>query len=305
LVFYFCVFVCYKPDSFIFNLFMRISRLLIPVLLLAVITSCAHKTPDLERVALLEVEGKFLYLDQVQQVIPPNTTPKDSTEITKSFIKKWVTDVLMYENAKRNITNESEIDLLVEDYRKSLIIHQYQQKIIEERLPKEPSEAEMQAFYKKYSDQLELKENIIQGLLLIVPNKAQKLGSVRSWVQSGSSKSLESIEKYSIRNAISYDYFGDKWLPFAEILKKMPIQVQDPTNYVASHRFVETSDSTQHYFLRIAAYRNIGQVEPYEMAKDKIANILLNKHKSEFILKFEKELYDDAVQDEDVSFFKK
>jgi len=284
---------------------MRISRLLISFLLIALIASCVHKTPDLERVALLEVEGKFLYLDQVQQVIPPNTNPKDSTEITNSFIRKWVTDVLMYENAKRNVTDKNEIDQLVEDYRKSLTIHQYQQKMMEQRLPKEPSEAEMQAFYKKYSDQLELKENIIQGLLLIVPNKAQKLSSVRSWVQSGNAKSLESIEKYSIRNAISYDYFGDKWLPFAEILKKMPLQVQDPSSYVASHRFVETSDSTQHYFLRIGAYRNIGQMEPYEMAKDKIANILLNKHKAEFILKFEKELYDDAVEDEAVSFLRK
>jgi hypothetical protein len=284
---------------------MRISRLLIFLLPLAVIASCAHKTPDLERTPLLEVEGKFLYLDQVQQVIPPNAPKKDSSEIAGSYIRKWVTDVLMYENAKRNITNESEIDQLVEDYRKSLTIHQYQQKMIEERLPKEPSEAEMQAFYKKYSEQLGLKENIIQGLLLIIPNKAQKISSVRSWVQSGNTKSLENIEKYSIQNAISYDYFGDKWMPFAEILKKMPIQVQDPSNYVASHRFVETSDSTQHYFLRIEAYRIIGQVEPYEMAKDKIANILLNKHKSEFILQFEKELYDDAVKDEDVSFFKK
>jgi len=284
---------------------MRLSRLLILFLLFTAITSCTHKAPDLERTALLEVEGKFLYLDQVQQVIPPNTNKKDSTEITKSFIRKWVTDVLMYENAKRNITNEIEIDQLVEDYRKSLTIHQYQQKMMEERLPKEPSEAEMQAFYKQYSEQLELKENIIQGLLLIVPNKAQKLSSVRSWVQSGNTKSLESIEKYSIRNAISYDYFGEKWLPFSEILKKMPVKVQDPSNYVASNRFVEISDSTQHYFLRIEAYRNIGQVEPYEMAKDKIANILLNKHKAEFILQFEKELYDDAVADEDVSFFKK
>jgi hypothetical protein len=281
--------------------------LLLPVLFLTtvIISSCAHKTPDVARKPLLEVEGKFLYEDEVQKVIPPNASDSDSTDIAQSFIKKWVTDVLLYENAKRNISNKDEIDELVESYRKSLTIHQYQQRMIEQRLPKEPSEADLKAFYDQYSEQLVLKESIVKGLLLVVPEKAPKLANVRSWVQSGNTKALESIEKYSIQNAISYDYFGDRWLTFTEILKKIPVQVEDPSTFLASHKFVETSDSTQHYFLRIESYRNSGQVEPYEMAKSRISNILLNKQKADFIAKFEDELYNDAVKDETVNFFKK
>jgi hypothetical protein len=267
--------------------------------------SCTPKTPKDSRTALLEVEGKFLYLDDVQQIIPPNASDSDSTEIAQSFIRKWTTDVLMYENAKRNVTNKAEIEEMVESYRKSITIHQYQQKMIEQRLPKEPSEDELNDFYTQYSEQLLLKENIIKGLLLIVPAKATNMGNVRSWVQSSNEKALQNIEKYSIQNAISYDYFGNRWIPFSEILKKMPLQVEDPSNFVSSNRFVETSDSTQHYFLRITSYRNIGQVEPLELAKDKISNILLNKKKADFIQKFETELYNDAVKNEDVSFFKR
>jgi len=282
--------------------------LLFPVLFLSlvIVGSCAPKKADTpDRKALLEVEGKFLYADELQKVIPPNISDSDSIDIAQSYIKKWVTDVLMYENAKRNITNKEEIDELVEGYRKSLTIHQYQQKMIEQRLPKEPSEEDLKAFYDQYSEQLVLKENIIKGLLLVIPEKAPKMANVRSWVQSGNTKSLESIEKYSIQNAISYDYFCDRWLPFSEILKKMPLQIEDPSTYLASHRFVEVSDSTQHYFLRIESYKNSGQVEPYEMAKDRISNILLNKQKADFMTKFEDELYNDAVKDETVNFFKK
>ncbi len=194
---------------------------------------------------------------------------------------------------------------MVENYRKTLIIHQYQQKLIEQRLPKEPSEEDMRAFYEQYSDQFVLKENIIKGLLLIVPEKAPRMSNVKSWVQSGNTKSLENIEKYSLQNAISYDYFGDRWLPFSQILKKIPLQVEDPSSFVSSHRFVEASDSTHHYFLRIESYRTVGQVEPYERAKDRIAAILLNKHKADFIFQFENSLYEDAVKNETVSFFKK
>jgi hypothetical protein len=281
--------------------------LLFPVFFLTIVfaSSCAPKVPDVARKTLLEVEGKFLYEDEVQKIIPPNVSDSDSIDIAQSFIKKWVTDVLLYENAKRNVSNKEEIDELVEGYRKSLTIHQYQQKMIEQRLPKEPSEADLKAFYDEYSEQLMLKESIMKGLLLVVPEKAPKLANVRSWVQSGNPKSLESIEKYSIQNAISYDYFGDRWLSFAEILKRMPLQVEDPGTFLSSHKFVEVSDSTQHYFLRIESFRNSGQVEPYEMAKDRISNILLNKQKADFMAKFENDLYNDAVKNDIVNFMKK
>ena len=283
----------------------KFTFLTIIILTLVVSSSCVHKTPEEARKALLEVEGKFLYADEVQKIIPPNMNDSDSTAIANSYIRKWVTDVLMYENAKRNITNKDEIDELVESYRKSLTIHQYQQKMIEQRLPKEPTEEDMKAFYTQYRDQLVLKEGIIKGLLLIIPQKAPKMSIVRSWVQSANSKSLESIEKYSLQNAISYDYFGDKWVPFSEILKRMPLKIEDPSRYLSSNRFVETSDSTEHFFLRIESFKLSGQVEPYEMAKDRISNILINKQKADFISKFEKEIYNDAVSNETVTFFKK
>lgn len=283
----------------------KITCLTIISLALVVVSSCVHKNPEAARKPLLEVEGKFLYVDEVQQIIPPNVDDSDSTQIAQSYIRKWVTDVLMYENAKRNITNKDEIEELVESYRKSLTIHQYQQKLIEQRLPKEPAEEDLKAFYAQYSNQLVLKENVIKGLLLIIPQKAPKLALVRSWVQSGNTKSLESIEKYSIQNAISYDYFGDKWMPLSEILKRMPLKIEDPSKFVTSNRFVETSDSTEHYFLRIVSFKTTGQAEPYEMAKDRISNILLNKQKADFIAKFEKEIYTDAVDNQTITFFNK
>jgi hypothetical protein len=72
--------------------------------------SCSKRnSADQTRTPLLEVEGKFLYASDVEQIIPPNVNAKDSAEIAESFIRKWVTDVLLYENAKRNITNKAEI----------------------------------------------------------------------------------------------------------------------------------------------------------------------------------------------------
>ena len=95
------------------------------MILFGSLMGCATRTPDQSRVPLLEVEGKYFYLDQLDGVIPSNISAADSIQLADSYIKKWVTDVLLYENAKRNVTDKAEIDKLLEDYKKSLIIHQY------------------------------------------------------------------------------------------------------------------------------------------------------------------------------------
>lgn len=275
------------------------------LLMVAFSFSCSQKKEEAKAKAVLEVGGQYLYEDELQKILPPNVSDSDSIDITQNYIRKWVVGVLMYQNAKRNITNQAEIDELVENYRKSLTIHQYQQKLIEQRLPKEPSDEDLQAFYKEYSDQLVLNECVLQGLLLVVPKSAPQLANVRSWVQSGNTKALENIEKYSVRNAISYDYFGDRWVSFADVLRKMPLQVADPGSFLASRRLVECSDSAQQYLLRISAFRRPGQTEPYEMAKNRISAILMNKQKADFMSKFEDELYNDAIKDKSIRFYKK
>lgn len=282
---------------------MNTSRLYILLFLTLMLWSCKNNTAEYKRTALLEVEGKFLYEDQVDNIIPPNLSSEDSAQMAERYIRKWVTDVLVYENAKRNITNLDEINQLLEDYKKSLIIHQYQQKIIEQRLPKVPSEQELLDFYEKYSNQFTLNENLIKGILLVVPNSAPQINNVRSWVKSANNKSLENIEKYSLKNAISYDYFVNNWVSFSELKKKIPIITDDAASFLAKNRFVELEDSTKHYFLNIQEFKTIGDLEPFENAKPKIVNLILNKLKAEFIINLEKEIYNDSIKNESIIFF--
>lgn len=273
--------------------------------LLFLLLSCNQTTPDETRVPVLEVEGKFLYLDQVREVLPPNVSEADSILIADSYIRKWVTDVLLYENAKRNISNKAEIERLMDDYRKSLIIHQYQQRLMQERLPDGPSEKDMFEFYKTYSSQFVLQEPVMKGILLVVPREAPRLANVRSWVQSSSEKSLEQIEKYSIQHALSYDYFADRWVSLSEVMRKIPIQQTNPGDYLNAYMYYEVSDSAKQYLLGVDSIRLPGSMEPFEMARPRISSIILNKQQSEFITVFQDELYKDAIENGTISFFNK
>ena len=151
--------------------------------------SCSEKPSDSGRTPLLELEGKFLYKDEIDKIIPLNTSVIDSVDIAERYVKKWVTETLMYENAKRNIDNLKDIDQLVEEYRKSLIIHEYEQALVAERLDTKISDADARAFYEEYKTHLSLEDNLIKGMLLIVPQGAPQIDAVKEWVKKGDTKS--------------------------------------------------------------------------------------------------------------------
>ena len=263
---------------------------------------CTQNKPEAKRMPILEVEGKFLYKDDLEKVIPASANKIDSAEIADRYIRKWVTDVLMYENGKRNIKNKEDIDAQVEEYRRTLIIHQYEQALILERVPADVSEEELNTFYNQYSAELALKDNLIKGVLLILPKNAPRIEQVREWVRMPNEKSLENIEKYSLKNAISFDYMS-RWTPMDEVLKKAPFKVEDSRDFVNRKPFAETADSTKVYFLRVTDALLAGQAEPLEMARDKMKNIMLNKKQSDFIIQFEKDIYNDAVKNGTINFF--
>ena len=282
----------------------RMKKLLF-FILLSVIVSCSEKKSDNGRTPILEVEGKFLYKDETDKIIPPNSTGIDSADIADRYIKKWATEVLMYENAKRNIDNLDEINKLADEYRQSLIIHAYEQALVAERLDPKISEKEAKNFYEEFKTHLTLEDNLIKGMLLIVPVGAPQMEAVKEWVRKGDNKSLEKIEKYSLQNAISYDYFMNKWTPFTEITKKAPFVTENTSGFVLNTRFAEVSDSINSYLLHISKAIAAGDTEPYDYAKERITTTLLNRKKSDFIITFEKNVYNDALKKGNIKFYKK
>ena len=270
--------------------------------LLLVVGSCQQQAADTSREPVLEVEGKFLYHDDLDKIIPEGTSREDSTNLADAYIRKWITDVLLYENAKRNIANEDVVEDLVEEYRKSLTIHYYQQRLVAQRLA-EPTDEEVAAFYEKHTEQFLLAENMLRGVYLKVPLASPKVDRVRGYMRKINEKSIQQIEQYSIQHAVSYDYFVDKWLYLNDVLKKMPSAIPDQGAFLSNTKFYETRDSVYTYMLNITDYQLAGSPAPLEFVQEKVRTILYNQRKIEYIKNFETELYEDAQKDGDITYF--
>jgi hypothetical protein len=201
---------------------------------------------------LVKVNDRILTREEIESQIPKGLSREDSLIRAESIIKKRIIELLMDDVAYQNLGDEkAEIDKLVSEYRRLLIRHRYQERIVNDKVSATLRESDQIAYYEENKDQFVLSNNLIKGLFLKVPVKAPGIDNIRNWYKSKTAESLEKIEKYSLQNALIYDYFFDQWVDFNDVMEKMPYHIANPTQFLRVNNHLEVSDSAYFYLLNI------------------------------------------------------
>lgn len=249
------------------------------------------------RTPLVELDGNFLYQEDLAAVQPVGQSKDDSLLFAEHYIRNWAEDILLYEKAQNNIPDNAEIEQLVKNYRKALIMHVYQQSLIQEKLAEEITEADLQTYYDTNKDVFKAEAPLMKGLFIKVPLTSPGIGRVRQWYKDERQSAVEHLEKYSLQNAVKYEYFYDKWIPASEILSLMPLREEKVDAYFAKNRHVELKDTAYWYFLNVSDYIPTGGQEPYEAARSAVSEMVVNRKQVEFLNQVKDDLYKEAVED--------
>ncbi len=273
------------------------------MLLIIVCMSCSEKHDHKGRTPLVEVAGNFLYREDMQAVFPIGLSKEDSLAFAQRYIRKWVEETLLYEKAQNNIPDDEELAKRVEDYRKALIMHTYQQALIHQKMSEEVSEEELQAYYEKNQALFKVERPLMKGLFIKVPLKAPQLSNVRHWYRSDNREAVEKLEKYSLQHAVKYVYFYDRWMPVSEVLDLMPLKGQNAEAYLNEKRHVELTDTAFHYFLNVTDFLPVGEQAPYDFARNRVKDMLLNLRQVQYMDKVRADLYQRALEKNEIKFY--
>lgn len=261
----------------------------------AVMTGCGQEHNHKGKTPLVEVSGEFLYKEDLQAALPLNISKDDSVLFAEHYIRNWIEDALLFDKAEGNIPDNDKISKLVENYRRALIMHTYQEELVNQKLANDISEEEINAYYEKNKELFRLDNPLVKGLFIKVPLSSPDLGNVRVWYRKNNQDVIEKLEKYSLRNAVSYDYFYDRWTSVPDVAAKIPLKVIDTdANYLDKNRNVEVKDTAFCYFLHIEDFLGKDKQKPLDFARDEIKEILINLKRVEFINKVKEDLYQRA-----------
>ena len=266
--------------------------------------ACKKQHDHKGKTPLVEVDGNFLYKEDLMSVLPVGLSKDDSILFAEHYIRSWAEEILLYEKAANNIPDNVDVEKLVENYRKALIMHTYQQELINQKLTNDISEQEIADYYEKNKELFHTEHPFVKGLFIKVPLHSQDLASVRKWYKKNNRDAIESLEKYSLRNAVSYDYFYDRWMPLSDIAVKIPLKALDTDeNYLDKNRNIEVKDTAFCYFLHVEEFLGKDQQRPLDFAKTEIKEILINLKRVEFINKVKEELYRHASDRNKINYY--
>ena len=103
-------------------------------IVLLTLIACKSDKADPGAEAIVTVGGETLTLGELMDAVPDNLADQDSIAIAEDYISRWVRTKLMLRQAEINLSEEEKnVDKLLEEYRTSLLVHMYQQKILEQK----------------------------------------------------------------------------------------------------------------------------------------------------------------------------
>lgn len=273
-------------------------KLLLPtlVLLSLLIPGCASWEGRNHEKPVARVFEEYLYPSDLNEVIPVGSSPQDSIQIAKSYIDGWVKGKLMQRRAEQSLTEEQmDFERQIEEYHRSLLIYNYKQLLVQQKLDTIIPESEMLSYYQENSSNFLLTEDVIKGTFVKVPLSAPRINELRSWSWNNREEDLEKMEQYCLSYAEKFSNFSDTWVYFSTIKEQLPFQIPDPSRYLRNRNNAENTDSQYRYLLHISDHLTVGEPAPLEMVEEDITNIILNKRKYELLLELENRVYSDGV----------
>lgn len=286
-----------------------IYSLLVWLLSVSLMLSSCHKREEVKYVSgktpLVELDGNVLYQEDLLQVLPVDISEADSAQFANRYIENWLSELLLYQNAERNVRDDKQIAELVENYRRSLIVHEYQQLLIEQKIEQDITMQEIETFYNDNKNLFVLEEPILKGLFIKLPLSAPNQNSIMKLYRLRDDESYDEIEKYCIRNAPYYEFFYDYWHSVSDIeilLPSMEVSLQD---YLNKNDYLEIKDDEFLYLLNVSEYLPKGSVAPIEQVENRIKRLLINNKAVSYIQKIKKDLYNSAIENNRVIFHNK
>jgi len=264
---------------------------------------CQQSGDKLLEVPLVTVGDWTLTSKQLAEAIPDDISEDDSIALADDYVGRWVKMRLFLYQAEVNLTpQEKDIEKLLDEYRTTLLVHLYQQKMLEEKHSPIISDNEIATYYNEMKDNFRLQNNIVQGVFLKVPKEAPNQDNLRKWYKSKAPEDLMNLEAYAFQFARKYDQFIEEWVSFSRINSLLPVPISNEESFLRWRDYYETSDSLYNYYFARYHYHLTGEQAPLAYVKDRVEAILLNKKRLEFINKLGDEIYEDALRDKIVKF---
>lgn len=268
--------------------------------LILILSSCQMKSDeeiDLP-VAVAEVNGQVLSLEDLQKMFPEQLSKSDSVLIANALADRWIRKEVFLSEAERSMVNIDQLNELVKDYRESLIIHKYEEQLLNNFQDTIVTDEDIESFFNENPDQFKLKKTIVKFNMAVFPKESlepEYRTFKKLWDKMDDRENLN-IDLVKYLDLFSQAFVLDTaWHELSELQTLLPETV--PKNLLRKSHRLELEDEEYFYFIRIIDIAEETDDAPLTYIRNFAQKTILQKRRIKWLEKVKTDLYQEALHD--------
>ncbi|HYG52761.1 MAG TPA: hypothetical protein VD905_17780 [Flavobacteriales bacterium] len=230
---------------------------------------------------LARVGNVCLYASDLQGV--PET--QDSIGFVRNYTQNWINNqVLLQATTGADEGSTNEIDKKVEKFRQDLLLAEYEKNFLAKNLDTVVTEKQINGFYASHKPLFELRDYVVNVFYMRFDANEKSAETAGREIQNCKTpEDASRIEqKYAAVATNSY-LDPDAWLFFNDLLREVPVNVEDKARFLQNNRFFETSNDNEVYYVRIFDYKLKDETSPMNLVRPKIKNLILRERSQKLV----------------------
>jgi len=274
--------------------------ILTAVTLMSLFASCHQGKPR----PVARSFDQYLYPEDLQGVVPAGVTGDDSIQLTHAYIEQWMRQQALLHHAQRNVAvNTERLERQVAEYKNGLIIYEYEQALVNQKLDTVVTADEIRDYYVSREALFTLKQPILKVSYIRLKKDAPELERVKRWFLSADLNEQGLLEQYCSLYATDYMLRDTSWHYADELIKKFPLSSIGEDRYAQTGRIFEIIENNELYLIILHDSKFRDTRSPLSLVQRNIRNLILNKRKMELIDQMQKSIVEDARKKNNIEIY--
>lgn len=276
------------------------TRSLSSLLLLTALLATGCKQGSDEGPLLASVYGHELHRSDLAGLVGEGVSAKDSAAIVSSYVEQWIRQTVLLAKAEKNITDD--FDRQLKEYKNSLLIYAYEQKIVNQLLDTVVTKEQIDDYYEQHKSEFLLKYSVVRSVRVTAPLRSTADAKLRQIVTKHDfrDEDIVELEEVASRHGLQGRYDSDAWMPFYELQNVVPVKTYNEELFLKQNRYIVMHDDSLAYYVRILEYKKAFSESPLSMERENIRAIILNHRKIEILGKMESDLIQEAKKNDNI-----
>lgn len=270
------------------------------------VCSCNYFKPEKKAESIARVGKSYLYKSDIATLVPAGSTKEDSLLLVRDFIDRWASQKLLIEAAERNLSDakKSEYNTLIKQYKIDLYTKAYIEEVVKRTVDTVVSQEELKKYYEENKENFRTNGTLVRLRYINVSKANPRFETIRSKFFDYSKKDKKFWETYALQ-CKSFAMNDTVWVDMSQVYTKLPFITPDNRDeFVIAGKRIEKTVENNVYLVKITNVIDKNQISPFEFSKPTLKEVLLNKRKLELIKKFEKDITNDAIKNNDYEIYK-